>query len=221
MPLTEQERAEILSRRGGGMGAPSGLPPQVEQIIQSMGQGSPQMTGMSRSGPRMTMPQSQEAVRRDLLGKMAEQKLKAETPVPTESERTTNRVAANAMRNLEELKQLLGAQPGSTKLGTRKPLTVFKQTEMHNTNPWLAPDAKQLRTKFNALVDQLALLRTGKAGEKTQHKRIEAEYNPGEFDQDETIVQRIEDMEKELRGYSSGELKSPMDDTPDDPLGLR
>lgn len=70
MPLTEEERRKLQALTGG-QAAPSGLPPDVASIIQSLPQGGAYPSSISAKGMRMTLPPSRQAVERDLLLKQA------------------------------------------------------------------------------------------------------------------------------------------------------
>ena len=55
--------------------APGTLPPEVEEIVRGMGQGTPQVTGMAGRFPRFTIPPNQDQVRRELLMEKAKKRL--------------------------------------------------------------------------------------------------------------------------------------------------
>lgn len=215
MPLTNEERAEILARRGGSRMAPatSGLPPDVEAMIgQAPGTpGGPRTMGSRGVTMNAPVPAStvQAQMRQRMLEQLASQKLKSEEAVPTADQRDRITIASEALRKVQAVRSTLGVN--GQQLSNRKPLTIWKQTPDQVNNPFLAPDAKQLRTQFNSAADLLAMLRTGKQGEKTQVNRVIAEYNPGEFDDNETVMDRLNEMENEIRAFASGELKSPLD----------
>lgn len=216
MPLTEEERQEILARRATAQApaTPGSFSPYPGLEIQGMTVGR---TPSIRMGTNEV-----EVARQKRLMELA-------TPVPTADQRDRITIASEALRKVNAIRETLGIA-GNT-LSNRQPLTIWKQTPQELQNPFLAPDAKQLRTQFNSAADLLAMLRTGKQGERTQVDRVIAEYNPGNFDDSKTVMNRLDEMENEIRAFGSGKLKSPLDaqrsgtlpqSTPEsDPLGLR
>ena len=161
---------------------------------------------------RMTVPPPAAEVQRQLDIDRQKRLMEAQTPVLTADQRDRVTIASEALRKVNAVRTSLGIQ-GET-LSNRDPLTVWKQTPETYNNPFLAPDAKQLRMQFNSAADLLAMLRTGKQGEKTQVNRVIAEYNPGNFDDNKTVIDRLNEMEKEIRAFGSGKLHSPLDDVP-------
>ena len=181
----------------GGVNMPqptTGLSPQVAQMIGLL---APQEQGKAQS----------KAVQAQIA-----QQIKTSMPVPTADQRDRQTIASEALRKVQAIRETLGISNGQ--LTKPAPLTIWKQTPNSVQNPFLAPDAKQLRTQFNSAADLLAMLRTGKQGERTQVDRVIAEYNPGNFDDAKTVMNRLDEMEQEIRAFGSGQLKSPLDAAP-------
>lgn len=159
----------------------------------------------------------------------AKNPLKALTAAPTETERASTRVGNVILGKLGEVKQLLSIDPTKRVVGNKDPITPLGP--ITNWNPRRSEGSKKLQDTLNASYDLLAMLRTGKQGEKTQVGQIKKEYPVGENDTDETIIRRIEQMETEINGFMTGAKHSPLDDggeagsaagvqSEDDPLGI-
>lgn len=222
MPLTEEQRQKLQARLAEdeaiSSSAPGALPESIASMVSGLPQAQPTMS-MSAGGIRMTNPPSNQQVQRDLVIQMAKEKLKQLNPTMTADQRDRVVIAQEALRKVNAVRGTLGIK--GEQLTDRKPLTIFKQTPNSVQNPFLAPDAKQLRTQFNSAADLLAMLRTGKQGEKTQVDRVIAEYNPGNFDKSHTVIDRLNEMENEIRAFGSGQLKSPLPELMEDANGNR
>src|SRR3990167_8918519 len=122
-------------------------------------------------------------------------------------------IAEVGLSKANRIKEILGARSltdpfsGKTKsvLTDRGPITgAVKPGFLKSTRE------KELRDTHNSLLDLLALLRTGTAGEEAQVNRLKTEYNIGGTDTDETIMNRLNAVEEELRGFSMGTIPSPV-----------
>lgn len=226
MPLSEQERQEILARRQGGTSTPpiSGtLPPDVQQVLGQMPAATPYMAGATVKGMRMNLPKPTQETERELLIEQAKQLLKNKYPVQTETERASTRVAKIALQNVNRIRQQLGvnAAKGTVRDVGSVTATITPPEFLGGRplrNPMATTGAKQLRDDLENSFALLALLRTGKQGEVKQISNIRDTHNIGfsEEGQPQTIIRRLQDLENELKGFASGEIKSPMDaaDTP-------
>lgn len=222
MPKTLEE---IMAESPQTPTGPGSVPPSV------MG---PYLSGM-RFGSRgvsaqMTVPPPPGVLQQELTQKRAERQMQAETPVPTESERASTRVAKIGLESVSRIRTLLGAKgteesPEVTNTQPMTPTVEMPFTGQVIRNPYASSDAKQLRDDLDNAFALLALLRTGKAGEIRQIQNIRSTHNIGEGEQKDpkTVIRRLNDLEKELRGFASGEIVSPMDTKTSvgDPLGLR
>ena len=207
MPIDEARRKQLQTLLGGGTsttgtGVPSGLPPGV-QAAQPYVSSLP----LGRGG-RLTIPPPPDVLRQQLSQKRAERQMQAETPVPTEFERKSSRVARAALAPLQEIRQMLQVEGESVK--QRGPISI---TRPHGYSDILmGTNQKALRDKLNRTWDLLAMLRTGVAGEARQKESLRAQSNIGEFDSAKTIIERIKALEREIRAFAAGELTSPLDE---------
>ena len=65
---------------------------------------------------------------------------------------------------------------------------------------------RNLRTELGVTHNMLALKRTGKQGLEQQLPYIQEQYNLGETDPDETILHRLNEMEREFQAALTGEM---------------
>ena len=140
---------------------------------------------------------------------------------PTESERASTRIAQIGLQNVDRVRKLL--QVSGTEavpvVAHRRPITPsvnsllpFDPTVIRN--PFVRdPEKKQLRDEIENAISLLALLRTGKAGETSQIKQIRSTSTIGQGEQDDprTVIRRLNHLEREFRGFATGEIQSPLD----------
>lgn len=226
MDESRRKQLEALAG-GGGIAAPSapvpgGLPPEIEALIGSV-PGTP--AGVRSVGPRgvsvtpgASAGQAQATLRQKMLEQLASQKLKQESPASTETERASTRIAQTALGNIQRIREQLMVNRSKGTVGKTSDITpTITPPEFLGgrplRNPAATSGAKQLRDDLENSFALLALLRTGKAGEVKQISNIRDTHNIGESEagQPDTIIRRLDDMERELRGFASGELTSPLD----------
>lgn len=181
------------------------------------------------SGRGFRLQSVPKTAERELAEKQSQRQMEAQTPVPTESERASTRVAKIALENIHRIRTQLGVNAQAGTVENTKPLkspigVTMTMPEWLGGRPLRNPLAnegsKQLRDDLENSFALLALLRTGKQGEVKQISNIRDTHNIGQTEQGQpqSIIRRLDDMERELRGFAVGDLVSPLDQpTPDAP----
>lgn len=117
MPLTEQEKQEILARRQQSQSmaqpaqpAQSDIPIEVQRIISQVGAPRQGVSIPMVGGGRITQPGG-KSPQDEILMEIAKKRVDLAYPTPTETERERTPMAESAVRYLDSFAQKIGLNP--------------------------------------------------------------------------------------------------------------
>lgn len=187
--------------------APGTLPTAVLQMLQGMPQSKPYLK--SFRGVQFAEPPA--TAERELRMDAAKRLLKDAYPTSTVAERRSTRISRVGLKGVRDIRQLLQVDAKQGTVKNREPISVTYPPTQGHAQFYMTPAQKKLRDRLNKVWDLTAMLRTGVAGEKIQKESLKAQSNIGEFDEDSTIIDRLSQLEAELRAFAVGDMNSPVD----------
>ena len=205
MPLTEEERQEILGRRQAQPAQPLGaFSPYPGMELQGMTVGR---TPSMRFGPDPTQRM------------IAEQKIKQQYPVSTEMERERGAMSGAALAFVDDFAQQLGVDEQEGTVANPELLSLSRELLPKGAQEALqSSKTRQLYNSLDSAFQEAAIVLTGRQGDVQKLKQLQELYRFGAFVKNDpaTIVKRIKNLKRLIQtfdkpGVSNEQLSRQMD----------
>ena len=212
MPLTDEERQEILTnRQTGSPTVPGTLPPEIAGVAYP--------ASFTKGGLRVNIPPLVAEGQRKLAQQEAELKLKRRYPQQTEMERERGAMSNAAMQFVDDFARQLGVDEQKGTVAnphllsySRELLPKGAQEALHSSK------TRRLYNSLDSAFQEAAIVLTGRQGDVQKLKQLQDLYRFGAFvrNDPETIIKRIRNLKQLIQTFdnpnvSNEQLSQQMD----------